>query len=359
VGQESQRLPAIDAVRGIAMVLMTLDHASSSFNAGRIVLDSAATFRPGTPLDPLQFLVRWVTHLCAPTFVFLAGASLALSVARRQGDGTRSSAIDRDIFLRGALILGLEVVWMSWVFKLGLPLQLGVLYAIGASMLVMVVLRPLPPVLVGVLGMAMMVGGEALTDLLDPLNPIVAATLAGGRIGPVLFLYPVLPWTGFMMLGWAVGMRLAHRGMRARDWLVLAWIAAATFVVVRGVDRYGNAHLYRDGASWIDWLHVSKYPPSLSYAALELAIAFCLLAVASRWARPWRPLVVLGQTALFFYLVHIHLFKAVAVPLGLYKSEGLGATAIAWLAMLVLLYPACRWYLGVKRRHPRSVLRFV
>ncbi len=341
------------------MVLMTLDHASSSFNAGRIVQDSAATFHPGTALDPLQFLVRWVTHLCAPTFVLLSGASLALSVGRRLRDGMRSSLIDRDIFLRGALLIGLDAVWMSWVFRLGLPLQLGVLYAIGASMILMIPLRRLPPPVVGGLGVALIVGGEAVNGLLDPHMTIVAATMSGGQIGPVLYLYPFLPWTGFMMLGWALGMRLAGRGMRARDWLVLAGIAAATFAVVRGLDGYGNAQLLRGGGSWIEWLHVSKYPPSLSYAALELAIAFGVLALAWRWATPWRPLVVLGQTALFYYLLHIHLFKAAAVSLGLYKSQGLGATAIAWLAMMAALYPLCRWYLGVKRRHPHGVLRFI
>jgi uncharacterized membrane protein len=341
------------------MVWMTLDHASSSFNAGRIMQDSAATFTPGTALDPLQFLVRWVTHLCAPTFVFLAGASLALSVARRQRDGVRGALIDRDILTRGALIIGLEVLWMSWVFRLGLPLQMGVLYAIGSSMIVMIAVRRLPPAVVGGLGLALVVGGEALNGLLDPQLAVVAATMSGGRIGPIFFLYPILPWTGFMMLGWAAGVRLAGRGMRARDWLVLAAVAGATFLVVRGLDGYGNAHLHRGGGGFVDWLHVSKYPPSLSYAALELGIAFGVLALAWRWKRPWPPLLVLGQTALPYYLVHIHVLKAVAVPLGLYKSQGLAVTAVAWLAVLLALYPFCRWYLDVKRRHPHSVLRFV
>jgi fucose 4-O-acetylase-like acetyltransferase len=106
-------------------------------------------------------------------------------------------------------------------------------------------------------------------------------------------------------------------------------------------------------------LHVSKYPPSLAFAALELGIMFTLLAAAWRWVRPWKPLVVLGQTALFYYLIHAHLFKAGALALGIYKTQGLGTTVVGWGAMLVLLYPVCRWYLGVKRRHPHSVLRFV
>jgi len=358
-GEKASRLQAIDVVRGVVMVLMTLDHASTSFNAGRIMSDGAAMVQPGTVLAPLQFMVRWVTHLCAPTFVFLAGASLALSVTRRRSAGIPGSLIDRDILIRGALLIALDIVWMGWVWRLGMPIQLGVLYAIGVSMIGMIALRRLPAAAVGALGVVVMVGGEVVNGLLDPGMTLTAATMSGGQVGSVFYLYPFLPWTGFMMLGWAVGMRLTGPGMRARDWLVLAGSAAVTFVIARGWNGYGNAHLLRGDGSWIEWLHVSKYPPSLAYAALELAIAFGLLALAWRWTRPWMPLVVLGQTALFYYLLHVHLFKGAAVALGLYKNQGLGTTFVAWLAMMLLLYPCCRWYLGVKRRHPSGVLRFL
>jgi uncharacterized membrane protein len=359
LGRESSRLQAIDVVRGFVMVVMTLDHSSSSFNAGRLMYDSAATAHAGMALDPLQFFTRWITHLCAPTFVMLAGASLALSVTRRLRAGMPGAQIDRDILIRGALLIAIDALWMSWIWRLGTPVQLGVLYAIGASMIGMIALRRLPALVVGGLGVALMVGGAALNAALDPSMALAAATMSGGMVGPVFFLYPFLPWTGFMMVGWALGVRLAGPGMRARDWAVLAGIAALTFVIVRGLDGYGNAGMPRDGSSWIAWLHVSKYPPSLSYAALELAIAFGLLAATWRWATPWRPLVVLGQTALFFYVLHVHLFKLAAVVLGLYKTQSLGVTAIAWLVMIAALYPLCRWYLGVKRRHPDSALRFV
>jgi len=245
------------------------------------------------------------------------------------------------------------------VWRLGTPLQLGVLYAIGVSMIGMIALRRLPALVVGGLGVAIMVGGEALCGVLDPRSALAAVTMTGGTIGPVMVLYAFLPWTGFLMVGWALGVRLAGPGMRARDWAILAGIAALTFVVVRGVDGYGNAGMPRDGSSWIAWLHVSKYPPSLSYAALELAIAFGLLAATWRWVTPWRPLVVLGQTALFFYVLHVHVLKLAAGAVGFYKSAGLGVTVIAWLAVLAALYPLCRWYLAIKRRHPDSALRFV
>jgi uncharacterized membrane protein len=206
---------------------------------------------------------------------------------------------------------------------------------------------------------AVLAGGEAVIAVIDPTTALATATLTGGQVGSVYFLYPFLPWSGFLMLGWAIGMHLATRGMRPRDWLALAVVAALTFAMVRGGNGYGNALLLRRDGSWMEWLHVSKYPPSLAFAGLELAIAFALLALVWRWQRPWRPLVVLGQTALVFYLVHAHLLKGTALALGMYRTHGLGATAIGWAAALVVLYPLCRWYLGVKRGHPRSVLRFL
>jgi uncharacterized membrane protein len=360
--REPHRLPAIDVVRGFVMVLMTLDHSSSTFNAHRLMVDGAATFRPDMVLEPLQFVIRWVTHLCAPTFVFLAGVSLALSVTRRVRSGMDSSRIDRDILIRGVLLVVFDVGWTGWMWRLGLPIQVGVLYAIGMSMIGLIALRRLPPLAVGGLGILIMVGGEAVISLLDPTTTLAAATMTGGQIGSVYYLYPFLPWTGFLLVGWAVGSRIAGPGMRSRDWLTLAGIAAVTFVVVRGLNGYGNNHLLRRDGSWVEWLHVSKYPPSLTYAALELGIAFVLLAGAWRLAlraRAWRPLIVLGQTALFYYLIHAHLVKGVALALGVYRTQGLGVTVVGWIALLAILYPVCRWYLGVKRRHPDSVLRFV
>jgi uncharacterized membrane protein len=369
VERESGRLLAIDVVRGFVMVLMTLDHSSSAFYAKRVLTDGAAVFPLDTVFEPLPFVTRWVTHLCAPTFILLAGVSLALSVTRRRRAGIDGSLIDRDLLIRGALLIALDTVWMGWIWRLGMPLQLGPVYAVGASMIGMILLRRLPPLVVGALGVAIMVGGEAVNSMLDPTTTLTAASMAGGQVGPIYWLYPFLPWAGFLMVGWAIGMRLAEPhpergglGMRVRDWLTLSGVAAVTFAVVRGLNGYGNAHLLRrDGpwTGWIEWLHVSKYPPSLAYAGLELAITFALLAAAWRWARPWKPLVVLGQTALFFYLLHVHVLKSAALALGLYRTEGLGVVYVVWLITLAALYPACRWYLRLKRRYPDSVLRYV
>src|SRR5688572_33066549 len=115
------------------MVLMSIDHASEELNAGRLFTDSAMFYTSGSPLPPAQFLTRWITHLCAPTFVFLAGCSLAISCAARKKRGDSERTIDRHLVIRGALLIVLDVVWMSWVMIGPGKILLQVLYAIGLS----------------------------------------------------------------------------------------------------------------------------------------------------------------------------------------------------------------------------------
>ena len=124
----SARLPAVDAMRGLVMVLMTVDHASHAFNAGRYVTDSIAFYTPGSVIPAAQFLVRWMTHICAPTFVFLAGLALAFNITRKQSSGVPAKRIDADLIMRGLFIMALDPLWMSLGF--GGRTVLQVLYAI-------------------------------------------------------------------------------------------------------------------------------------------------------------------------------------------------------------------------------------
>ncbi len=154
----ASRLGAIDALRGLVMVLMTLDHASGAFNAGRLMTDSARSYHAGMALDPAQFYTRWVTHLCAPTFVFLAGLSLSLSAERRRARGQSEAGQDRFLITRGLFIAACDPLWISWGF--GMPsgkLLLQVLYAIGMSFVAMAGLRRLPRRWLGLLGLALLV----------------------------------------------------------------------------------------------------------------------------------------------------------------------------------------------------------
>jgi hypothetical protein len=167
-----------------------------------------------------------------------------------------------------------------------------------------------------------------------------------------------------MLLGYvAGGMAAGESPGRLARWFAGAGVAAlAVFVAVRGVDGYGNAHLYRDDGSLIQWIHVSKYPPSLSYAALELGLMAILLALLLRvppGARWLGPLVLLGQTAFFFYLLHVHLLHAMARALGLERHAGLPATYEAAAAAVVVLLPLCALYRRYKVAHPDGWTRYV
>jgi uncharacterized membrane protein len=367
---QENRLVAIDWLRGLVMVLMTLDHASDAFNAGRLFTDSARFDRPVLPLA--DFLTRWVTHLCAPTFLFLAGASLALSVARRTREGDRPADIDRHLLLRGLLITALEG-WMSLVFGTHgahPALILQVLYAIGMGMVCMAGLRRLPArwlLAFGVLGWLVSepLAGWALSQS-GLLAKAGSRLFLGGPIGPyVLVGYPLFPWLCTMVLGfcfgtWLLAQPADGRAQRAARLLVVWGLALLVlYLLVRGLNGVGNMALYRHDSSLVQWLHVSKYPPSLSYWGLELGLAALLLALAF-WAglHAW-PLVLLGQTALFYYLLHAHLLALLAYALGMHRTAGLLATYLAALAVLLVLLPVCRWYRGYKRAHPRGWPQYI
>ncbi|HLY38859.1 MAG TPA: heparan-alpha-glucosaminide N-acetyltransferase domain-containing protein [Candidatus Binatia bacterium] len=360
---------ALDRLRGIVMVLMAIDHASGVFNAGRLVTDGATLYRPGTVLPAAQFLTRWITHLCAPTFVFLAGAALALSVNRRRALGDDERTIDRFIASRGLFIAALDPLWMSWVFAPGHVL-LQVLYAIGFGLVAMVPLRRLPDRAVLVTGLVLAVAGEAITGLVlaaDGGTPGIATglLLTGGQFGPVIVAYPLVPWLAMMLLGWWFGGFVQRSGAeRARGLVAVAsLVVLATFLLVRGADGYGNMRLLRDDGSLVQWLHVSKYPPALAYTTLELGLAAAILAGLLSATGPRDtvagPLAVLGQTALFFYVLHVHVLVLVGRALHLEHATGIAGAYVGGLAITAALYPLCARYRRYKRAHPDGWARYL
>jgi uncharacterized membrane protein len=365
------RLPAIDAMRGIVMVLMAIDHASHAFNAGRYVTDSNIWYRPGSEIPAAQFLTRWVTHLCAPTFLFLAGFALALSVAGRQARGDRERSIDRDISLRGIFILLLDPLWMSFGFGEGIVFQ--VLYAIGLSLCCMVPLRRFGTRGLLAIGLGSMLFGEALVKLAvwagggQQPGPTGALLITGLRsVSGVFVLYPLFPWLAYMILGWVCGKHMLRNDAfkPVRFFSLAGAVSLSVFFIVRGFNQYGNMLLYRYDNSILQWLHVSKYPPGLSFAALESGLMFLMLAFLFAWYRSRKassvnPLVVFGRTPLFFYVIHVHLLAASAWMLNMNQAGGLIETYISTMAALLLLYPLCRWYGRVKQSNPGSLLRYL
>jgi uncharacterized membrane protein len=357
-------------MRGLVMILMMLDHASGHFDAHHLRGGGTFMYKAGTFLPVAPFLTRWVTHLCAPTFVFLAGASVMMSVAKQKARGDSDWAIDRFLASRGLLILALDPLWMSWMFLDEGGWLLQVLYAIGGSFLCMTLPRRLPPR--ALLGFALFffVFGELVIGIALKIlghNLAVGLLLSGGMFGDLIVAYPLVPWLSIMMFGaWFGAWLQSSSPMRVVPSLATAGLLALiAFAFARGLNGYGNMQLARDDASLTQWLHVSKYPPSLTFVTLELGIMALFLAfffrVEQTGASPaWtRPLLVFGQTAFFFYLIHAHLLKLAAKLLGRHHHgtilEGYAAATIG----LVLLYPACVAYGKYKRAHPTGWVRYV
>jgi uncharacterized membrane protein len=377
----ASRLVALDTMRGLVMVLMAIDHSSATFNAGRLFTDGAWLYKPGTPLPALQFLTRWITHLCAPSFVFLAGTSLALYVQSRSAAGETARAIDRHIALRGVVIAAFEL-WVSLFWMQPGHVLLQVLYGIGSSFLLMVPLRRVPTPALVALAVAVLVLGEWFTGAMGwgppERTPLWAALLmVPGRRGRLIIGYPTLPWLSIMLLGWAFGRHLAGRPdpRPTSSRLAAAGVASlGAFALVRGANGYGNMGLLRDDRSLVQWLHVSKYPPSVAFAALELGTM--ALALAGLWlaativegparraaepsARDRGLLVVLGRTPMFFYLLHIPVLALLARGLGVEEKLGLGATYGFAALVVAVLYPACLAYGRYKARRVAAWTQYI
>ena len=386
--EPKERLVAIDWLRGLVMMIMAVDHASVIINAGRTAIDSPYPIEaflepawiPGTPLPAAQFFTRWITHLCAPTFLFLSGTSLALSTASRSARGISSAAIDRHLIARGLVLIALDALWIAALPSLAIGhyvLALQVLFAIGTSLCAMAVLRHLRAGVLVALALGWLTGGELITRGLAPVGEsahgLSAVLLAPGRAGPAGIAYPMLGWLAMMMLGWAFGLHLLalrRRGLPASSvaprCAAVGVGALVLFAIARGANGYGNMTLFRDDASLIQWLHVCKYPASLVFSALELGLMVLLLAgllvLQARLSgppRPRNPFLVLGKTALFFYLMHFLLLGVGASALGLVGHGGLAHTYAAAAAVVVALYPACLWYGRYKAAHPGGFTQYI
>lgn len=353
------------------MILMVIDHASMAFDGSHMSKDSAMYPDAMTMALPAgAFLTRWITHICAPAFVFLAGTALALSVERQVARGVAAWEIDKFILVRGAIIALLD----PSIISLGSGRwTLQVLLAIGLGMMCMAPLRRLPTWAMAGLALGWIFLGEVFTGWAwhppGSSSPLAALFLATYGSETLVIKYPLLPWLAVMMLGWVFGRHLLNyqTGRSRVSGVAVLWMAGAAgivvFLVTRYIGGYGDMFLHRADDSWQQWLHVSKYPPSLSYFALMLGLLCVGLAALRKLelrigVRRNGVLLVFGQTAMFFYLVHRLVLEIPATYLGLRGSGDLVTTYSVAAVLLVALYPACLWYRGQKAAHPDSWLKY-
>ena len=379
-----RRVASIDMLRGLVMVLMVIDHTRDFVHAGAMDFPPEDLART----TPSIFLTRWITHFCAPVFMFCAGLGIWFRLER----GGTLAGLSRFLLIRGLWLIVLEftVVRLGFFFNLDFSvLLLLVFWALGLSMIAMALLVHLPyPVLVAV-SVAMI----ALHNLADGVSAERFGMLAwlwrilhqqGAVVtgGPVLFVaYPLVPWIGVMAAGFCLGRVYRLPADRRRAVLIRLGLAlTAAFVVVRALNVYGDPRPWagqsRPLFTLLSFLNCTKYPPSLSFLLMTLGPAIALLGWLDR-ARPGvrHPLVVFGSVPLFFFILHIPLAHLIGIAL---TAVRYGAAPFLWLppptlgtprnlfpseygwdlwvvyavtAMLVaLLYPACLWLARLKAR---------
>jgi uncharacterized membrane protein len=392
------------------VVLMAIDHARD--------LWAGAAFDPTDPTRTTlaHFATRWITHLCAPAFMLLAGVGAYLSLDR----GVSRAGLSRFLAVRGLLLIVLEltVVNLCWQGVHYEPMRVRalVLWALGFSMLALAPLARLPLRALLGFGVALCIGH----NLLDGVKAASLGPVAGlawkvahemGRVGTpgkgqwaFVVLYPLIPWAGVMALGFVLGAWMTGRfgasppdassaakgsGPNTPDMqqglrpdlsrLALKWglLLLGSFAVVRGLNLYG------DPARWthhdsplrtaLSFLAVTKYPPSLSFLLVTGGLFFIILALFARGRVPGTAVLsVFGRAPFFFYVAHLALLSFPAsvvyfLRLGDWPRRwamdpswgfGLFGTYVAWAVTVALLYPACRWYAGLRERHPTSWLRY-
>lgn len=370
----ANRLNSIDFTRGLVIVIMALDHIrdllhTTSFSQDPVDLSTTT---------PTLFMTRWITHFCAPVFVFLAGVSAYL-MTKSHNDLSKTR---RFLFTRGLWLVFLEItvvgfgIWADIQFR---TILLQVIFAIGMGFMILSVLIKLRAGILGGVGLAIILLHDALPALSFPDNKTAeflwSLFLQRGffkldETHGLIIGYSVIPWLGIMLFGFGFGKVFALSAEKRRKTLLLSGsIALLVFIFFRAFNLYGDPHPWSlqqsPVFSFLSFISVSKYPPSLLYASVTLGIMFfVLLAAEGVNNRFTRFFITYGRVPMFFYLMHwyiVHISMFVIIiaqgaswqqmPFGVMnfgRPDGMGVTLpfvyLYWVCMVLFMYPLCRWY---------------
>ncbi|HEX5702372.1 MAG TPA: heparan-alpha-glucosaminide N-acetyltransferase domain-containing protein [Pyrinomonadaceae bacterium] len=400
-----QRIDSIDLLRGIVMVIMMLDHTRDFVHSGAFNFDPTDL----TKTTPVVFFTRWITHFCAPVFVFLAGTGTYLQLSR----GKSKKELSKFLVTRGLWLILLELtivkwgVWFNLDFRLLAMLQ--VIWVLGVSMIVLAALIHLPIRVIAGFGLLMI----ALHNLLDRFevpgwngpgtpvptfaqklwillhqSPFKVFPILGDPSPVVVVIYSLIPWIGVMAVGYAFGVLYTKDARERRRWLlIIGGVATALFFALRAINLYGDPSQWASQKNALftvmSFLNTTKYPPSLLFLLMTLgpsimALAFfeklpaAIASAKSLAARLRDALVTFGRVPLFFYLLQWYVAHLMGVIAGLIAGQpvawqfaspvdkftnmpdGVGfpiwVVYLCWIIGVLLLYPLCKWFAGVKAR---------
>jgi uncharacterized membrane protein len=387
----SKRILSVDILRGLVMIIMALDHTRDFFHIGAMT---------GDPLNPetttgMLFFTRWITHFCAPTFVFLSGLSAYLSAQNKTP--AQASAF---LFKRGLWLIFIEIA----IITLGLTFNLQynfiilqVIWAIGWSMIFLAFASRISYQTVLIIGLILVFGHNIFNLFPAPQDPTGGLILkifftASGTVVPlssnhlVGIFYAILPWTGVMFIGYGIGAwfkKSYEVEGRQRNLLIAGSLTIFLFIALRLINVYGDPvprKEYHDlFKNLLAFFNVSKYPPSLQYTTMTLGPAMLFLAFTenlSNWFT--RVTAVYGAVPFFYYVIHFYLLhtllvlvffatghntkEIIQVPF-LFRPAAFGFSLpivyLIWFVVVALLYLPCRWFRKYKETHRQWWLRYV
>ncbi len=396
----TNRIRSLDILRGLVMVIMALDHIRDYLYKVNIVKAGDFSLNPTNMKTtyPMLFFTRWITHFCAPIFVFLAGTSIYLMCQRRP-----KATISGFIFKRGLWLIFVElvIITFAWTFNPFFNLFiLQVIWAIGISMIILSLLIHLPYKVIFALGVIIVAGhnlldipsvanvlkGNMVSDLIYYSN-FAAYKIAGQHF--VLIVYSFLPWTGVMLLGYCCG-KLYEKGAdeisRRKILVRTGWGLIILFIALRFINAYG------DPAPWsvqprgsiytfLSFLNVNKYPPSLMYVCMTLGPGILFLAFIEKVQNRFTVVMnMYGRVPMFYYVIHLYVIHVIGIIVffaqgfstkdivspGIpfrFKPNGIGfglwSIYAIWLIVVLILYPLCKKYSQYKRTHTQWWLSYM
>jgi uncharacterized membrane protein len=381
----SSRIVSIDILRGLVMVLMALNHVRDYFHINAFSGNYPENMDSTTAI---LFFTRIITHFCAPVFVFLAGTSAFL-----YGQNKSKKQLKKFLITRGIWLVAVEVVVnnLLWWFDITYGfINLQVIWAIGCCMIFLGFVIYLPKKALIILGLVIVFGHNLLDGIVlegqKPLNVLwyMLHQMNGISIGENRFLwfsYPILPWMGVIVLGYAFGqlyIKSSNDLVRHKYLIYIGLGAIVLFFLLRGINIYGDLTPWSIQDTFsktiISFFNTTKYPPSLAFILMTLGPAFLFLYFIERNQHRFMSfLIIFGRVPFFYYILHVLIIHVGAIfgllitqkdwklmildndtmSSGVLQGYGypLWAVYLIWVLIVLILYPICKWYMNYKRNH--------
>jgi len=385
-----KRQQSIDIVRGIVMIIMALDHVRDLMHVDSITqspTDLATT-------TPLLFFTRWITHLCAPIFVFLAGTSVYLSLQNKNNIAEkRQHLLKRGFWL---IVVEFTIVNFGLFFDIGFhTLLFEVIAAIGFGFIILGLLLKIRSKILGIIGLVIIFSHNLLPLIPFAENSVLKAVLSpffspivipfSGRA--FIMGYPPIPWLGIMLVGFATGkFFLLAEEKKQKLFVKIGLCALSLFIVVRFLNIYGDPVLWtiqKDAVfTFLSFMNVTKYPPSLLFCLVTLGILFLLLAFAEQFQNGIKKVaLVYGKVPLFYFVIHFYVIHIITLfmlilqgfnwsqlefasgtfgrPKGFESGLPLWSIYFIWIFVVMILYKPCVWFGKYKAENQHWWLKYI